>query len=234
MEWLLAPIDAARVHDVGWQLSWHARLMVLAWGVMVPLGVLAARFFKVLPKQDWPRVRDSQAWWVFHRVMQYSASVLMVVAVWLIYNAPPMAITSGPHAYLGWLILALVVVQVAGGVLRGSKGGPTEADLRGDHFDMSFKRLVFEVVHKGAGYAALILSVAAILSGMWQANAPVWMFIVLPIWWSVLIVLFVTCQRRGMAIDTYQAIWGPDPNLPGNQRKPIGVGVRQSRPEAGE
>ncbi|WP_420861589.1 cytochrome b561 domain-containing protein [Algirhabdus cladophorae] len=234
MEWLLAPIDASRVHDVGWHLSWHARLMVAAWGFLVPVGILAARYFKVLPRQNWPHDCDSQVWWVIHRVMQYSAVVLMLIALWLIRTAPPFTITAGPHVYFGWIILALTVVQVAGGILRGSKGGPTDLDLRGDHFDMTGRRVVFERVHKIAGYVALGLSAAAILSGMWQANAPIWMWIVLPLWWCVLGVCFAVLQRRGMAIDTYQAIWGPNPNLPGNQRKPIGFGVRQSRSEAGE
>jgi hypothetical protein len=152
----------------------------------------------------------------------------------LIYNAPPLNISSGPHSYLGWIVLALVGFQIWGGILRGSKGGPTDKSLRGDHFDMSFKRLLFEVVHKLFGYGALVLSVAAILSGMWQANAPVWMWFVLPVWWSVLIVLFMACQRRGMAVDTYQAIWGPDPTFPGNVRKASRTGNRQSRHEAGE
>jgi len=234
MDWLLAPIDASRVHDVGWHLSWHARLMVVAWGFLVPTGILAARYFKVLPQQDWPRVRDSQVWWVTHRLMQYAAVVLMIVGVWLIRTSPPISFLAGPHVYFGWIVLALAAVQVVGGILRGSKGGPTDDDLRGDHFDMTGRRIVFEAVHKFAGYIALLLSAVAILSGMWQANAPVWMWIVLPMWWAVLTMCFVILQRKGMAIDTYQAIWGPNPSLPGNKRKPIGLGIHQSRSEAGE
>jgi hypothetical protein len=58
MDWLLAPIDATRAHEVGFAVSWHARSMVLAWAVLAPLAVVIARYFKVLPGQDWPRELD--------------------------------------------------------------------------------------------------------------------------------------------------------------------------------
>jgi hypothetical protein len=35
----------------------------------------------------------------------------------------------------------------------------------------------------------------------------------------------VSLQRAGRCIDTYQAIWGLDPDLPGNRRRPIGFGI---------
>ncbi|WP_299738928.1 cytochrome b561 domain-containing protein [uncultured Roseobacter sp.] len=228
-DWLLAPMDAASAHDVGWHLSWHARVMVLAWGVLVPLGIFIARYFKITPRQDWPRTLDSHFWWNTHRICQYTATLLMVVGLGLILSAPPLTIKAGPHAFLGWAALALAVVQVCGGILRGTKGGPTapapDGSLHGDHYDMTPRRLAFEYVHKAAGYAALALSVAAVLTGLWQANAPNWMWLCLSIWWSGLLAASFILQNRGMAVDTYQAIWGPDPALPGNKRKPIGFGV---------
>ncbi|MEM9638247.1 MAG: cytochrome b561 domain-containing protein [Pseudomonadota bacterium] len=230
-EWLLAPMDAARVHDVGWHLSWHARFMVVAWGILVPLGIFIARFFKIAPGQNWPETLDHHFWWNTHRFCQYSACLLMGVGLWFILTAPPFVFLPGPHHLLGWTVLALALVQILGGVLRGTKGGPTEpapdGTLHGDHYDMTPRRLVFEYLHKTAGYLALILSIFTILSGLWQANAPNWMWVSLLIWWGGLSAISVILQRRGMAIDTYQAIWGPDPSLPGNRRKPIGFGIRQ-------
>ncbi|WP_420010742.1 cytochrome b561 domain-containing protein [Tateyamaria sp.] len=227
-EWLLSPVDPGRrAHEVGFYLSWHARLMVLAWIVMVPLGILAARYFKVAPGQDWPRELDNQAWWVTHRVCQYGAAVLMVAALGLVLSAPPLvAVLPGPHALMGWTVLAMAGVQILGGVLRGTKGGPTDVQLRGDHFDMTPRRLAFEYLHKALGYVAWLLAVVTTFSGLWQANAPVWMWLGLGLWVLNLCVAFVWLQRQGRTVDTYQAIWGTDPNLPGNRRKPIGLGVR--------
>ncbi|MGZ2258800.1 cytochrome b561 domain-containing protein [Roseobacter sp. A03A-229] len=232
-EWLLAPMDVARPHEVGWHLSWHARIMVFAWGVLVPVGIFIARYFKIAPGQNWPETLDHHFWWNTHRFCQYSACLLMVLGLWLILRAPPLAAIPGPHQMLGWAVLALALVQVLGGIFRGTKGGPTEpapdGSLHGDHYDMTARRLVFEYLHKGAGYTALLLSAATILSGLWQANGPNWMWIALCLWWAGLIVASAVLQRRGMAVDTYQAIWGPDPSLPGNQRKPIGLGIRRFR-----
>jgi hypothetical protein len=84
---------------------------------------------------------------------------------------------------------------------------------------MTLRRLVFERVHKSVGYAALGLSAAAVLTGMWQANAPHWMWMLIPGWWIVLVAVFVAFQRRGRVIDTYVALWGPDPSHPGNARR---------------
>lgn len=224
----MAPIDPGRAHAVGFAVAWHARAMVLGWGVLVPLGIIAARFFKVLPGQDWPRDLDNPVWWAAHRGCQYGSGILMLAGLALVWSG---AGATALHARLGWGALMLAGVQFAGAWLRGSKGGPTapapDGSLRGDHYDMTPRRLVFEVVHKAAGYAALACAIAAILTGLWHANGPRWMWAVLLLWWSGLAVLTALLQRRGLALDTYQAIWGPDPRHPGNRRRPIGLGIRR-------
>lgn len=228
LDWWLAPIDAARAHDVAWHVSWHARAMVAAWGGLVPVGILAARYFKVLPGQDWPREVDNRVWWAAHRLCQYGAGALMLAGLALVWTGDA---ARAPHAALGWSALALAGVQFAAAWTRGTKGGPTDpapdGSLRGDHYDMTRRRLAFEYTHKFAGYAALACAVAAILTGLWHANGPRWMWAALALWWAGLAAAAILWQRRGMALDTYQAIWGPDPRHPGNRRAPIGFGVRR-------
>ena len=92
---------------------------------------------------------------------------------------------------------------------------------------MTPRRILFERVHKTAGYLLILLATAAILTGLRLANAPVWMWAALTAWWSALILGFAWLQRTGRALDTYQAIWGPDPRHPGNAMKPIGCGIRR-------
>jgi hypothetical protein len=236
IDWLMQPIDAARPHRVGDETAWHARLMVLAWAVVLPLGVLAARFFKVMPRQDWPRMLDNKAWWRFHTTSQYLGGALILVGLGLALMIPASgAAMAFWHHWFGWIALALAAVQFGGGWLRGSKGGPTapaaDGSLRGDHYDMTTRRRVFEHVHKSVGYIALAVASTAILLGLLVANAPRWMWIAIPAWWLAIVVVFVVLQRRRLAIDTYQAIWGPDPAHPGNRLSPIGFGVH--RPAAG-
>lgn len=228
MDWLLAPIDPTRVHEVGFAVSWHARSMVLAWGVLAPLAVVIARYFKVLPGQDWPRDLDTQLWWRSHWMGQGIVVSLSLFGLGLILGA---AKGGSLHGALGFVLLALMAVQVGFGVFRGTKGGPTaparDGSLRGDHYDMTPWRVMFEWCHKLLGYLALVLSVVVIALGLWQANAPVWMWLTLGLWWPALICAACVLQARGKAVDTYQAIWGPDPSHPGNQRAPIGWGLRR-------
>ena len=220
LDWLFAPIDAGRIHDVGFYLSWHARLMVFAWAFCIPLGIIAARFFKIWPGQDWPQTLDNKTWWHLHRTLQYSACALTTVALGLILMAPREHVLPGLHRGFGWTLLALVSAQIVGAILRGTKGGPTalhrDGSLRGDHYDRTLRRRAFEAVHKAMGYSALLLSVGTIVSGLWQSNAPRWMWIVLGLWWSFIAVLYVVLQMRGFAMSSYHAIWGTDENLPGN------------------
>lgn len=228
LDWLLLPLSGSATHHVEPAVAWHARLMVLAWAVMLPLGALVARYGKVLPGQDWPRQLDNPVWWHLHRVLQYGGVAIALVAVALMgWPARAAAGGIGAHAGIGWLVLALGLVQVATGVLRGSKGGPTSATLRGDHYDMSARRRWFERVHKSLGWLAIGLTLPVIGLGLRAADAPRWMPLLLALWWAVLAFAAWRLQRAGRCIDTYQAIWGPDPAHPGNRIAPIGPGVRR-------
>lgn len=229
VEWLLAPIDLSKPHAVAGLVAWHARLMVLGWGLLLPAGIFVARFLKITPRQDWPRVVDNKTWWWLHLFLQYSGVGSILFALGLIVAKGAHA--TGLHAVLGWSVVALTLAQVLSGLLRGSKGGPTaprpDGSLDGDHYSMSRRRRVFERFHKSIGYLALLLAVGAIVSGLWQVNAPKWMWLVIATWWLSLLCIGAVLQRKGHAVDTYQAIWGPDPRHPGNQVPPIGWGVRR-------
>jgi hypothetical protein len=220
IQWLLQPVDPARAHEISTLVSWHGRLMVLSWAVLLPLGVIIARFFKVTRSQDWPRQLDNKFWWHGHLSLQYGGGVIMlagVVLIWLSGSGDPQAVL---HRWLGYVVLGLGLVQFLAGWFRGSKGGPSDAQLRGDHYDMTLRRRVFEHAHKGFGYGALLLGVATILTGLWMANAPRWMWLSLGLWWFMLLVVFAMLQKRGPPIGSYQAIWGPDKAHPGNNRTP--------------
>jgi gluconolactonase len=217
--------------------AWHGRLMVMAWGVLAPLAVLLARYCKVMPAQKWPAELDNPFWWHGHRWLNYLAVVLTLLAVFLVHGA-----LRHPdpwrelHALAGWSMLSLALLQVLGAHLRGSKGGPTAPrldaggqvlDLHGDHFDMTLRRRCFEYAHKSLGHLCWMLAWATLLLGLNLAHAPYWMALVLLLWWCALLASAWQLQRQGRCLDTYQAIWGNAPELPGNQRPPIGWGVRR-------
>ena len=210
----------------------HGRMMVVCWGILLPLGVVAARFFKITPRQNWPLVLDNKTWWKAHLYGQGAAVVLSLVGVAFIWNtaggSAPLALW---HGYLGWSVTFLGVVQAIAGFVRGSKGGPSESCTRGDHYDMTHRRNTFERTHKSLGYLALLLAFITVVMGLVVADAPRWMVLVISGWWLVLAVIFMVLQKQGRCIDTYQAIWGPDPIHPGNRIAPIGFGVRRYTPD---
>lgn len=225
MEFWLAPLDASRPHEIAGYLAWHARLMVFAWAFATPVGVLAARHFKVMPGQDWPRELDNLTWWHTHRITQYGTLALTLVAFALaVAGGAIISRTESVdwHQTLGFVIVALVALQVIFAQFRGKKGGPTDpgpdGSLRGDHYDMTPRRLLFEAVHKSLGYAMLAGAAVEIALGLWQANAPRWMAAGLGLWGLLLLGAFVALELRGGRVSTYWAIWGPDPELPGNWR----------------
>jgi hypothetical protein len=217
LEWLLAAIDPARPHDVGLGVSWHGRTMVLAWGVLIPLGIVIARYFKITSKQDWPRELDNKTWWHGHIACQYVGGLIMLAGLGIILAIPRSGL-FWLHGTMGYAVLAFGALQYVAGWLRGSKGGPREPSLRGDHYDMTRRRVIFEHVHRTVGYAALALAAVTIATGLWAANAPRWMWLALGAWWLALLASALHLQAKGRHVSSYHAIWGPDPIHPGNRR----------------
>jgi hypothetical protein len=227
-DWLTTPWSGNTSHHIAAWAIWHARCMVLAWGVLLPLGALLARYFKVLSQQDWPRELDNKMWWHGHRALQVAGVLLMSVGVALAWGqgsgGTPMAMW---HAWGGWALVALGWLQIAAGLARGSKGGPTDAQMRGDHYDMTAWRLHFEFLHKALGWLSIAAAVAVIGMGLVMVDAPRWMALALLLWWGALAGAAWRWQQQGRCIDTYQAIWGPDLRHPGNQRPRVGWGARR-------
>lgn len=228
LDWMLMPLSGSAEHVISTGISWHARCMVLSWGVLMPVGALVARYFKVSAHQKWPHELDSKGWWHSHRVLQSLGICAMTIGVFLVWGQSPRnTLAASAHAWGGWALVTLGWFQVAAALARGSKGGPTDKGLRGDHYDMTKYRLWFERLHKGLGWLGILAAVAVITLGLKIVDAPRWMALALSAWWFTLAYLSLRWQQNGRCIDTYQAIWGPDPKHPGNRIQPIGWGVRR-------
>ena len=172
MEWLMASISGSSTHTLAPWAMWHARWMVLAWGVLLPVGALVARFFKVLPAQNWPQVVDNTLWWHTHRALQWAGFACLLVGLWLVWGkATGRGDLPRLHGWVGWLVCVLAALQVLGALARGSKGGPTDHTIRGDHYDMTSRRRVFERLHKGLGWLAVLLAVVVMALGLTLADA---------------------------------------------------------------
>jgi hypothetical protein len=241
VSWLLTPISGAESHFISSPIAWHGRVMVLGMGVLLPPVIMVARFFKVTPSQNWPTNLDNPFWFVSHRRWGHIVGTIVAIGlVFAIAGSGALNPWDSFHVATGWIVITLVLIQIVGAWLRGSHGGPMDPFTRrrrppdawpGDHFSMTPRRVVFEYVHKSAGHFLLLLTLIVIPSGLIDADAPRWMPIVLGTWWLALIATSVQLQRAGRCIDTYQAIWGPDPTLPGNRRRPIGIGIIRPQQE---
>ncbi len=206
--------------------------MSLAWSFFFPVAIIAARYYKVMPRQNFPQEIDNQWWWIMHRVCVGLGTVAVLIGFSLIYYFSSGDVTANElHRYLGWSALVLLMVQIAGGLLRGTRGGPKmrhhQGALRGDHYDMTSRRIVFERVHKSVGYLAIAVAWTATVAGLWHVNAPIWIWLLTTGWWACMCIFAVYLQKQHRAIDTYQAIWGTNPELVGNKLPIIGIGIHR-------
>jgi len=234
-DWLLAPASGSASHEIATGIAWHGRLMVLAWAFLMPLALILARYFKIVPGQKWPARLDNPFWFLSHRRVGGLLIVVVTVAAVLAFVASGGSmVPETTHGWLGVFVLLLTWLQLVNALLRGTHGGPVDPFTRqkrpveqwpGDHFSMTRRRIVFEYAHKAIGYLLVVLSAIALLAGLNEADAPRWMWLAIVAWWIVVVAAIAILQWRVGAIDTYQAIWGLDRTLPGYRRAPIGVGI---------
>ena len=129
--WLMSPISGSLHHFVPTGTALHGRLMVIAWGALVPVGILLSRFYKVTPGQDWPRVLNNPFWFNSHRAFEYGAGALMLAAVALaLLDNEGTAPWRSFHAACGWLVVLFGWIQLLGSHWRGRMGGPCEPATR--------------------------------------------------------------------------------------------------------
>ena len=237
VEWLIAPLSGSLSHQIDPNSYWHGRLMVIAWSLLVPVAIIVARFYKVTPGQNWPTELDNKFWWHMHRYSNIFAVSISIIGIYLVYaNNRYVGELRGVHGMLGWLVVLLCFFQLVVTRLRGTKGGPTAPrlddkgaviDLYGDHDNMTLKRKIFEYLHKSLGHILWLLALITTFLGMLVADAPRWMFVSIAVWWTFLLLLSIYLQTKGRCLDTYQAIWGIDKNMPGYSHTPIGWGVNR-------
>lgn len=130
----------------------HGAINFVAWGILLPLGVLLARFTKHIPVKAGPPL-----WFNSHRMLQTTGLFFTILALFI---AVVMVERDGKphfdnvHAQIGLVVTLLGVLQPLNALIRPAPKPPTP------------KRVVWEVVHKGVGYATIIIGVAAIITGL--------------------------------------------------------------------
>jgi hypothetical protein len=203
----------------------HAILMMAAWLVVLPAGALVARFCKVTRTQPWPQALDSPLWWWLHRVLQYAGVACALLGFAVAYRATGVLPLDLAHVQIGLVVIVLAVLQIVSTWFRGTKGGPTGegADLRdpatwrGDHYDMTGRRRLFEGWHKVCGWWAIVLAPVTVLLGLALLGWPALLCWLAAVLLALEVALATLLARGSRGIGTYQALWGPDARHPGNR-----------------
>lgn len=217
-----------RTIDIHW--DYHALLMVTIWFVLVPVGIVATRFFKPGPtlygiEKGTGRLDSRLLWWTLHFGCLYSAIGLSLAGA-LVAIVVSGGFSGSVHALFGMATIAFGCLQIVSAWFRGSHGGkhgaqsdPDDPDTwRGDHFDMTPQRRWFEAWHKTAGYFSVLLALVAVVTGLMQFWMPAIAFGLVAIFLCGL-VLFVVLEGKGFRHDTYRSVYGNHPDNPYNKTR---------------
>ncbi|XP_078177944.1 cytochrome b561 and DOMON domain-containing protein At5g47530-like [Carex rostrata] len=124
----------------------HGVLNTISWGILLPLGVMIARYVKVFQAMD-------PAWFYLHITCQCSGYILGV-AGWglgLKLGSESKGITEYSHRNLGISLFVFATLQVFALLLRPHKTNKY--------------RLYWNIYHYTVGYAVILLSIINIFKG---------------------------------------------------------------------
>ncbi|KAJ6873896.1 hypothetical protein NC651_032670 [Populus alba x Populus x berolinensis] len=124
----------------------HGVLNAVSWGILMPVGIIIARYLKVF-KSAGP------AWFYLHVACQTSGYVVGIAgwATGIKLGSDSTGISYDTHRNLGMIIFALGTLQVLALLLRPKP----------DHK----YRLYWNIYHHSIGYTTVILSIANIFEG---------------------------------------------------------------------
>jgi len=185
-----APVDSLEIS--------HGVLMFLSWGLLLPLGWMAARYLKFSDK----KMCGFPYWWAIHRPLQIIAYVLSLIAFVIIVIAVADANAaqfsggiSKFHKPLGLIITILGAVQVLIAIFRPH---PSEDGSKG------LWRKIWEQKHHWLGRGLLAAAVPQIFSGIAELltedqDRDVWFYL-----YAVVVFIFVVAI---VALEILRCRW---------------------------
>lgn len=124
----------------------HGVLNVVSWGILMPIGVIIARYLRVFKSAD-------PAWFYLHAACQSSAYIIGVAGwgVGLKLGSDSKGITYHPHRNIGIALFCLATLQVFALFVRPNKNNKY--------------RVFWNVYHHATGYSVISLSIVNIFKG---------------------------------------------------------------------
>lgn len=146
---LLMRGSAEAEQDLRPVLAVHGFMMFLAWGILLPSGILAARYLKHV---------KGDGWYQIHVYLQYSGLSIVLLAV-LFAVAELRGFHFGSiHVKFGMLATLLACAQPVNASLRPKKPANGE--------EVSSRRHLWEYLHTIVGRGAIVAGIAALFTGM--------------------------------------------------------------------
>ncbi|WP_136418911.1 cytochrome b561 domain-containing protein [Herbaspirillum sp. ST 5-3] len=217
-----------RTIDIHWDR--HAILMLTAWFVLVPAGVIAIRFFKPLPApygiaRGTGRFDRNLLWWTIHWTFLYTAIALSLAGM-TVALVVSKGFSGSLHAVFGVATVIFGCIQIVSAWLRGTHGGKhgahsdpsDQSTWHGDHYDMTPRRRWFEAYHKTGGYFTLAMAIATATTGLQQLWIDAVAFFIVAILGALLVVA-VVLEGLGYRQDTYRSVYGNHPDHPFNKAR---------------
>jgi hypothetical protein len=128
----------------------HGVCMALAWGVMVPTGIVTARHFKGLP--------GDATWFKRHRAIQMCAVVIAVAGlIFAVVGHGDGIHFTTPHSWVGLFAMLIAFIQPLAICFRGHK--PEEGEPKTTY------RLAWEITHKWGGRLGAIAAIVNVSLG---------------------------------------------------------------------
>jgi len=126
----------------------HLAVMSVAWGALLPLGVVVAKLF-----------HDSASWFRLHQGLQMTGWFLQLcgfaAAVWYVEDFS--SHFSGLHAYVGFAVVTIGTLQPLNALLRPHKPGFGEVKSKA--------RIAWECTHKSLGWLVISFGVVNMVTG---------------------------------------------------------------------
>ncbi|KAL3844001.1 hypothetical protein ACJIZ3_001404 [Penstemon smallii] len=149
MSVLLMRGSAEAEEDLQPVLAVHGFMMFLAWGILLPGGILAARYMKNLKGDNWFQI---------HVNLQYSGLAIIFLGFLFAVAELQGLIFDSLHVKFGMLAIFLAVAQPVNAYLRPKKPANGE--------ETSSRRRIWEYTHVIIGRCAMIVGVVALFTGM--------------------------------------------------------------------
>ncbi|KAF7139053.1 hypothetical protein RHSIM_Rhsim07G0163300 [Rhododendron simsii] len=141
--------SAEALEDLRPVLAVHGFMMFLAWGILLPGGILAARYLKHV---------KGDGWYQLHVYLQYSGLAIVLLGFLFAVAELQGLHFDSVHVKFGMAAIFLACVQPVNAYMRPKKPANGE--------EVSSKRLVWEYAHFITGRSAIVVGFVALVTGM--------------------------------------------------------------------